>query len=96
MSGERPFDDDRWPDQEGFACCFMCGKRVDPRDPSRGSYTINAKACEPIPCHLDCVFGQDMMRVQVAFMAAINEMTDVQIKRARELAQVAVQSPLGN
>ena len=39
MAGDRPFDDDRFPDQEGFACCFLCGRPVDPRDKQRGSYT---------------------------------------------------------
>lgn len=101
MSGARPFDDDRWPDQEGFACCFVCGKKVDPRDPRRGTFTMNAAACEPIPAHLDCLegFGGDedkTVRIQIAFMTAINEMSTDQIKRFRRLAQVAVVSPIGN
>jgi hypothetical protein len=94
MSGERPFDDARWPDEEGFADCFMCGKKIDPKDPRRGSYTINHLGCEPLPAHLDCL-STNVLRVQVAFMAAINTMTDENVKRLRRLAQVEAPSPLG-
>lgn len=93
MSGERPFDDDRWPDEEGFACCFMCGRKVDPRDPKRGSYTMNARACDGLPAHLDCLFGQDIMRVQVAFMQALNQMTDANAKKAMRDARCATVAP---
>lgn len=96
MSGERPFDDDRWPDEEGSAHCFMCGKKVDPLDKHRVTYTMNASACEPLPAHGDCVFGADIMRVQVAFMAALTEMGDANAKKAREAARCAIVSPIGN
>lgn len=93
MSGERPFDDARWPDEEGFADCFMCGKKIDPRDPRRCTYSINAAACEPLPAHGDCLFGQDIFRVQVAFMTAINAMTDFQAQKMREAARCVAPSP---
>jgi len=97
MSGERPFDDDRWPDEEGFACCFVCGRKVDPRDPFRGTFTMNARSCEAIPAHLDCLegFGGDeekTVRIQVAFMTAINEMSREQIKKYRLMANVSIGS----
>ena len=90
MAGDRPFDDERWPDQEGFADCFMCGRKIDPLDPQRGTYTANARACEPLPAHLDCLFGANQMRVYVAFMTALNVMTDAQIKAFRRAARVAI------
>lgn len=89
MGGERPFDDDRWPDEEGFAVCFMCGRKVDPRDPARGSYTGNVKACEPLPIHLPCVDGIDITVVLAAFMAAINQMGQLNARKAREAAGIA-------
>lgn len=94
MSGERPFDDDRWPDEEGFACCFMCGKKVDPRDPGRGTFTMNAAACELIPAHLSCLegYGGDQQKtdqVQIAYMTALNQMGQEQVRRSRRLAQCA-------
>lgn len=91
MSGERPFDDGRWPDEEGYADCFMCGKKIDPRDPSRCSYSINAAACEPLPAHRLCL--QDIFRVQVAFIQAINTMTDEQARRMRAAARCIAPSP---
>lgn len=96
MSGERPFDDDRWPDEEGFACCFLCGRKVDPRDPQRGTYTPNAAACEPLPAHLSCLAGDSnhMVRVQVAAMTAINQMSAATIKRSREAARCVAPSPV--
>jgi len=89
VSGERLFDDDRFPDAEGFACCFMCGRKVDPRDPNRGTYTPNAGACEPLPAHLSCLAGDGhhMERVRIAAMTAINQMGNANIKRAREAAR---------
>jgi hypothetical protein len=89
MGGERPFDDDRWPDQEGFAVCFLCGRRVDPRDSHRGTYTSNASACEPLPLHLPCLDGRDMLQVETAFMRALLQMGDANAKRAREAARCA-------
>lgn len=96
MSGDRPFDDDRWPDSEGFSCCFLCGKRVDPRDPSRGTYTMNASACEPLPLHLPCLDNRDVYRLQVAFMQALNQMGDANAKRSREAACAAIVPPAAN
>ena len=96
MSGERPFDDDRWPeDHTGHACCFLCGRKVDPRDPHRGSYTMNKRACEPLPIHLPCLDGHDMFQVQTMFMAALTEMGDANAKKAREAAACATVGPLG-
>jgi hypothetical protein len=96
MSGERAFDDDRWPDQEGFSVCFLCGRPVDPRDPDRGSYTARADSCDPLPIHLSCADaalrepgGGDGTRIMHAFMTAINEMGKVNAKRALEAARVA-------
>lgn len=93
MSGERPFDDARWPDEEGFADCFMCGKKIDPLDPRRCSYTINHLGCEPLPAHGDCLFGGNVLRIQTAFMTAINTMTDLNARRLREQARVVAPSP---
>lgn len=98
MGGDRPFDDDRWPDQEGFASCFMCGRKVDPRDPTRCTYSPNAPSCEFLPAHQSCLAGdsQHMERVRIAAMTALNQMGSEAIRRAREAARCAVVSPLGN
>lgn len=53
MSGSRPFDDDRYPDEEFFACCFLCGKKVDPADPKRGTYE-ETWGCQ-LPIHRPCL-----------------------------------------
>ncbi len=95
MGGERPFDDERWPDAEGFAACFLCGRKVDPRDPHRGSYTPNVSACEPLPIHLPCAEGKLELHIQVAAMAALNQMTAYQIKRSQKAANISTVSPLG-
>jgi hypothetical protein len=95
VSGTRPFDDDRWSDEDGHACCFWCGRRVDPRDPGRGSYTPNARACEPLPVHLSCMEGNadHMARVQIAAMTAINQMGQNEMKRFREECRCIAPSP---
>lgn len=94
MAGTRPFDDDRWPDQENFACCFICGKKVDPKDPRRGSYTGNAAACEPLPIHLPCLDGRHIWEIRIAFMTALNQMGDANAKRSLEAARCAT-APAG-
>lgn len=100
MSGERPFDDDRWPDQEGFASCFMCGRKIDPRDRDRGTFTMNNQAADAIPAHLSCLegFGGDAaktIRVQVAYMTALNTMTKDAIRAYRQRAGVVAPEPAG-
>src|SRR5882762_10302823 len=55
MAGTRVFDDDRWPDNEGYACCFLCGRKVDPSDPHRASYSSNAAAGGFLPAHGQCL-----------------------------------------
>jgi len=89
VGGERAFDDDRFPDAEGFACCFWCGRKVDPADPNRVTYSPNATACEFIPAHKSCLAGdgRHMERVMIAAMTAINEMGAANIRRAREAAR---------
>lgn len=94
MSGKRPFDDDRFPDQEGYACCFLCGRKVDPRDPHRGGYTAKASACQVLPIHVPCIasyFHGDVLdpQVEVLFYRALHEMTDANMKKALEAAKVA-------
>lgn len=89
MSGERPFDDARWPDEEGFADCFMCGKKIDPLDKNRCKYTINHLGCEPLPAHGNCLFDQRIEVVQTSFIQAINTMTDEQARRMCRLARMA-------
>lgn len=87
MSGERPFDDDRYPDEEGFACCFMCGKKVDPRDRDRVAYQLNAYV-NPLPAHGNCIFGANMFIVQTAFLTAYQQMTDANALRAMREAGI--------
>lgn len=89
MNDGRAFDDGRAPDLDGRADCFLCGRKVDPLDPQRGSYTANASACEPLPIHLPCLDGKDQTQVMVAFMAAINTMSDANAKRQLAAASVA-------
>lgn len=102
MSGSpRPFDDDRYPDAEGGACCFLCGRKVDPRDPGRGTYGIYDKTGripvhEPFPIHVSCADGKNSTQIEVAFRAAFNQMGANAVKRAREAARCAIVSPLGN
>lgn len=96
MSGnERAFDDGRFPDEEGYADCFICGKKIDPRDPKRGTYTMNRSAFDGLPCHLPCVFGQEIERTQVAFMCAMNTMSDANMKQALHAARVATRDATG-
>ena len=98
MSGERAFDDDRWPDQEGFAHCFLCGRKVDPRDPHRGSYTAKHLACDPMPIHVPCIVpyfhdGQLDQQVTTLFCHALYEMRDANLKKFLEAAKVATTAP---
>ena len=53
MAAERPFDDARFPDLEGFAECFLCGRWVDPLDQNRGVYE-EPPAGPLLPIHLAC------------------------------------------
>ena len=85
---DRAFDDDRWPDHDGHACCFLCGFEVDPLDKKRGSYTSNAQACDGLPIHLPCIHGNDAMQLQVKFLAAISTMSDANAKRSMRQAAV--------
>jgi hypothetical protein len=102
VSGHRPFDDDRWPDEEGFAVCFLCGHKIDPRDPNRGTYTPNAKSCEPIPAHLSpCLENgvkdsMSLLRLQASAMQALMEMGEANMKRFRAAARVSIVDPMGN
>lgn len=86
---ERAFDDDRWPDHEGKACCFMCGHPVEPTDDRRGTYTGNAKVGGELPCHLACLEGQDPERIFVAWSQALMDMGMANVERARRNAAVA-------
>ena len=95
MSGERPFDDDRWPDFEGFACCFLCGRRVDPLDPHRGAYTSSTRDCESLPIHIPCIvpyFSREVLspQVDILFRTAIAQMTDANVKAALRNANVNI------
>lgn len=94
MAGERVFDDDRWPDQDGHACCFLCGRKVDPRDSRRGTYTGNARAGGQLPAHLSCLeqkLGEPdgQLRLQVAWSVALKVMSDRQIDLALQAARCA-------
>jgi len=101
VSLDRAFDDDRWPSYDGgFACCFLCGRKVDPRDPQRGTYTPRADACEPLVCHISCAadsLAKDptSFSLQRAAMQAVNQMGRANIRRAREEANVSIVSPMG-
>lgn len=96
MAGSRGFDDERWADQEGFAACFLCGRKVDPRDPQRGTYTPNAQACEPMVAHIPCLQEavKDPVRLRVIAMTAINQMGQEAMKRFREEARCVAPSPV--
>lgn len=87
MNDGRAFDDGRAADLDGRADCFLCGRKVDPLDPQRGSYTANAAACEPLPIHLPCL-DDHRGHVMAMFMSAINTMSDANAKR--QLARAAV------
>lgn len=93
MSGNRAFDDDRWPEDEtGHACCFLCGKKVDPLDPLRGRYSPNAKAFDGLPAHLPCLeaaLKEHPMNLQVAALTAINQMSDANMKKALRDAAIS-------
>jgi hypothetical protein len=95
MSGERAFDDDRWPDEETKACCFLCGRIVDPRDPKRGTYTPNVSACEPLPIHIPCLDNVPITEVHRIAVRALMTMSAANAKKMREAAKCAVVSPLG-
>ena len=77
MSGERPFDDDRYPDEEGFGACFICGKKVDPRDPKRGTYELFPAGCQ-VPIHVPCAGAflaiRGPMHLEILYRSTINEM----------------------
>lgn len=92
---DRPFDDDRWPNEEGKACCFLCGKPVDPLDPKRGTYTPNVNACEALPIHIPCLDNVPITSVQRIAVRALLQMGEANAKRMREAAKCAVVSPLG-
>lgn len=85
MSGpERAFDDGRFPDLDGHADCFLCGRKMDPNDPRRGSYTPNNAAFDGLPMHLPCVdevAHGDPLRLQVLALAALTTMTEANAKR---------------
>lgn len=93
MSGERAFDDDRWPDEEGFACCFMCGRKIDPLDPARGTYGTYVGGVafhEPLPLHVPCADGVEPTRIEVAYRTAMNQMGENAAKRMRAAARCAL------
>jgi hypothetical protein len=98
MAGDRTFDDDRWPDEDGHACCFLCGKRVDPKDPNRASYTSNAKAGGFLPGHGQC-FSERLAKpggqieIEVAHRVALMAMSDVAIEREMRLARCSSVQP---
>ena len=73
MAGTRAFDDDRWPDQEMFANCCYCGKKVDPRDPRRGTHE-EAPAGPQLPIHLACADNLTPARRTWLYHRALNEM----------------------
>lgn len=91
MSGSpRAFDDDRFPNLDGHACCFLCGRKVDPLDPHRGSYTPNAAAFAGLPAHLPCLEEavKDPWRLEVTAKQAMMQMSDANMKRELALAKV--------
>ena len=82
MAGDRAFDDERWPDPDGKADCFLCGKVVDPLDPKRGTYSINPPDIR-IPIHVPCVvpyFNGDQLsvKVEILYRKALDDMHDRQ------------------
>lgn len=78
----RPFDDGRFPDADRFADCFLCGRRVDPLDPKRGTYE-EPPAGPQLPIHLPCLNGRNSVAVGIAYHVALNEMADRQLAIAR-------------
>jgi len=98
MADLRPFDDGRWPDLEGFADCFLCGRKIDPLDPQRGSYTANARAAQPLPAHLSCLEGclsldPTSIRLQTIFLTALTAMADANAKAMLRAARVSAPDP---
>lgn len=76
MTGSRPFDDDRWPDEEGFACCFICGRKVDPSDPNRGTYEIfpaGVKAPIHVPCAAKLISEGGPLGIEIRYRAFLDE-----------------------
>lgn len=77
MSGDRPFDDDRYPDSEGFATCFLCGRNVGPMDPQRGTYEIAPSGCQ-LPIHLPCastfLANRPEVELEIAYRDALDKM----------------------
>jgi len=99
---DRAFDDDRWPDEDLKACCFLCGRPVDPRDPGRGSYSPKPAACGFLPIHLSCAEpyanwsgGKCPKQMEVAAMKALMQMGEANARRAREAARCSIVSPTG-
>lgn len=87
MAGTRPFDDGRFPDAEMFAECFLCGKKVDPLDPKRGTYDEPPAGAE-LPIHLPCLDehlpppspdGRRKRRLSLLYHIALNEMAERQL-----------------
>jgi hypothetical protein len=78
----RPFDDGRFPDLEGFADCFLCGRKVDPMDDKRGTYE-EPPAGPLLPIHIPCLHGRNSLSVALEYHKALNEMSDRSIVVAR-------------
>jgi hypothetical protein len=91
----RAFDDGRFPDADGRAECFLCGRKIDPLDPRRGGYTPNHLAFDGLPAHLDCLEREvhDPMRLQAIALAALVQMTETEAKRQLTAANVSVVAP---
>lgn len=97
MSGtERAFDDARWPTLEGKAECFLCGRKIDPLDPLRGSYTPNHLACDGLPLHLPCANGKNTWQIQTAALTAMTQMTEANLKQALKYANVSTTPPVSH
>lgn len=84
MSGHRPFEDARFPDAEGFAECFLCGNKVDPRDPRRGTYEVSPAGSQA-PIHLPCaakfIAQHRDHELEIAYRKSLVEMSDFAMKQ---------------
>lgn len=84
MAGTRAFDDGRWGDDEGFAECFICGKKIDPRDPSRGFYSEPPSGPDlaiHVPCAARIHPPRGMLKrevLSIEYHKALNQMVDRQ------------------
>ena len=82
----RPFDDDRYPDQEGFGACFICGKKVDPLDPNRGTYEVAPSGCQ-VPIHVPCaarfLSSRPEHELEILYRKALDEMADFNLRALR-------------